>query len=195
VSRTRPGRSGAPSTSAPFWADVQRFARTFIRYRWTDHAAMDHDDAEQQLLERLLPLLEAYDPDSGVPFWGYVAQRAHWILADLRRLNYTRNLGRGRRGQVTLRMTSLAELGLDDADTEYSLAAPDTLGDFDPVLRDQVIAAVRRLPPFERSVVDLVYYQGVSQAEVSRLFGISETRVGQILAAAYARLRISMSNA
>jgi RNA polymerase sigma factor (sigma-70 family) len=154
---------------------------------------MDRDDAEQQLLERLIPQLAAYDPNCGVPFWGYVGQRAHWILADLRRLNYARNLGRGRRGQATLRTTSLT--GLDDTkddDTEFDVAAPDELADFDPIFRDRVIAAVRRLPARERRIVGLVYYQGVSQAEVARLLGISGVRVGQILAVAYARLKTSM---
>jgi RNA polymerase sigma factor (sigma-70 family) len=157
-----------------------------------DHPAMDHDDAEQMLLERLLPHLAVYDPDSGIPFWGYVSQRAYWILADLRRLNYAQNLGRGRRGQPMLQTISLTKD--EDADyADYDVAALDELADFDPVLRDQVIAAVRRLPPFERSVVELVYYQDASQADVARLFGLSEPRIGQILAVAYARLRISMS--
>lgn len=54
-------------------------------------------------------------------------------------------------------------------------------------------AAVAALPPREREIVSMRYFQGVPSKTIARLLGLSEARVSQLHARATSRLRESLS--
>ena len=60
-------------------------------------------------------------------------------------------------------------------------------------LRNTLAAAVNALPPRERTVVRLYYFDGQTLREITRFLGVSESRVSQIHAQAVARLRSELS--
>lgn len=53
--------------------------------------------------------------------------------------------------------------------------------------------ALGQLPPKEREVIDLRYYQGKTQTEISQLQGVSQAQISRIESAAIARLRSLMT--
>jgi RNA polymerase sigma factor for flagellar operon FliA len=56
-------------------------------------------------------------------------------------------------------------------------------------LRDELVQAVDSLPPQERTVIQLYYFEGKRLREIKGTLGVSESRVSQIHSAAVMRLR------
>ena len=54
--------------------------------------------------------------------------------------------------------------------------------------------AIESLPPREREVFTLVHLQRVRGAEIGRMYGVSESRVSQILASARERIRVALES-
>ena len=64
----------------------------------------------------------------------------------------------------------------------------------DAELRESVAAALRTLPHREREVVELRFFEDLSQCEIARRTGTSQPQVSRMLAAALARLRIELGS-
>ena len=56
-------------------------------------------------------------------------------------------------------------------------------------MRDRVRAAIASLPPRERKVVGLYYYQEATMKQIGAAIGVNESRVSQLHARAIQRLR------
>jgi RNA polymerase sigma factor FliA len=88
--------------------------------------------------------------------------------------------------------SSSAEVGetieapLDNGDPETSLLA----GERSTILK----RAIANLPEREREVLTLVHVHRVGGAEIGRMYGVSESRISQILASARERLRIAIDS-
>ena len=53
-------------------------------------------------------------------------------------------------------------------------------------------AALERLTPKEREIINLRYYQGKTQTEISQIEGVSQAQISRIESAAIAHLRMYM---
>ncbi len=88
--------------------------------------------------------------------------------------------------------SSPAEIGetieapLDNGDPETSLLA----GERSDILK----RAIAQLPEREREVLTLVHVHLIGGAEIGRMYGVSESRVSQILASARERLRLAIDS-
>lgn len=94
----------------------------------------------------------------------------------------------GRQYEAVSLESALADAGDDRP------AALDRAGEEDPELlnlpaRDQILRALRRLPPRERVVVVLRFFEELSQQEVGRRLGISQMHVSRLQAQALRSLR------
>jgi RNA polymerase sigma-70 factor, ECF subfamily len=99
-----------------------------------------------------------YDPTKGrVDTWLFVITRSR-ILDRLRR--------RQRSVKATAVLTRAAKV-----QSMQQLTAVDT----EPFLehREQMLAALQQLPPKQRQVIELAYYQGLSQSEIASHLGVS----------------------
>src|SRR6202043_4235200 len=56
-------------------------------------------------------------------------------------------------------------------------------------VRKMLVQAVENLPPQERTVIKLYYFEGQTLKEIKATLGVSESRVSQIHAQAVIRLR------
>lgn len=59
----------------------------------------------------------------------------------------------------------------------------------DVVSRVLIQSAIEQLKPREQEMLTLFYFQGWSQAEIARKYGIGESRVSQIFKHAYGRMK------
>jgi RNA polymerase sigma-70 factor (ECF subfamily) len=111
-------------------------------------------------------------PDEPLPWLLGVARR---VLADLRR-------GQGRQGALIERIA--ATIGEADEDHTETLTA-----------RRGVLAALERLTDFQREVLLLVVWDGLSQREAAAALGCSRGAVALRLHRARARLRVALTEA
>jgi RNA polymerase sigma factor for flagellar operon FliA len=84
----------------------------------------------------------------------------------------------------TLQSESLLAQANDAAKPEQTL--------FVNELRDQLAKAIDDLPERERTVISLYYYENLKLAEISKVLGVSESRVCQIHSKALGRLKEKM---
>ena len=87
-------------------------------------------------------------------------------------------------------MTILSKAAIDEFDTplERLLAFEDH--GFDAVLdRDTLARAIRKLPPRERTIVALRFFDDLTQSEIAARLGISQMHVSRLLRASLDRLR------
>jgi RNA polymerase sigma factor (sigma-70 family) len=78
-----------------------------------------------------------------------------------------------------------ATLAVDPADT----AAYDEAADDDALRRSVVRAALEELAPRERELVALKFHAGLSNAEIARVLGVSESNAGTLLHRTMRKLR------
>ncbi|HET6449441.1 MAG TPA: sigma-70 family RNA polymerase sigma factor, partial [Conexibacter sp.] len=83
-----------------------------------------------------------------------------------------------------------ATLAADPADptTLVALATDDELAD-DALRRTAVRTALDRLAPRERELVALKFHAGLTNAEIARVLGVSESNAGTLLHRTIAKLR------
>jgi RNA polymerase sigma factor for flagellar operon FliA len=84
------------------------------------------------------------------------------------------------------------------AEIGETIEAPLDIGDPETALlvgerKRMLERAIASLPERERDVLTLVHVHRVGGAEIGRLFGVSESRISQILASARERLRIAIA--
>lgn len=84
----------------------------------------------------------------------------------------------------------------EDCATPWQFAADDEGAD-EAVARESTAASVRaaleQLPPRERQVLALYYYEELTQSQIAEVLGVTESRVSQLRSQALGRLRKSES--
>jgi RNA polymerase sigma-70 factor (ECF subfamily) len=160
--------------------------RLLIRKMFLDHADLrrweDSDDVLQETMLRLHRALDEVAPSSARDFFRLAAQHVRWQLLDLaRRCFGPHGLAAGRRQ--------------GDAGAEQSLAAAAAPSSCEPdrlevwtAFHEQVAA----LPDEEREAVDLLWYQGLTQAEAAAVLDISERTLKRRWQAARLRLHAAL---
>jgi RNA polymerase sigma-70 factor (ECF subfamily) len=125
--------------------------------RWTDT-----DDVLQNALLRLLRAVEDVRPATARDFYGLASLQIRRELIDLSRRYF------GPHGVGRNHVSAAAALA-DPLDTTLE---PQQLAQW-----SEVHERIGQLPPEEREVVDLVYYQGLTQADAAAVLGVSSRTV------------------
>lgn len=132
--------------------------------------------------------------DGGPTFESYARIRIRGaILDELRSQDWLPRRARwAAEGKTERAATVLAVVGLDDATHELSLAdeAPDAhhmLEESDEARR--LAGVVDQLPPRERLIVQMHYFQGARFKDIGEALGVSEPRVSQLHTRAMSQLR------
>jgi RNA polymerase sigma-70 factor, ECF subfamily len=173
----QPAAAGGPAATDDGWArfealyrsardDVYAYVATLLR----DRAAAE--DATALAFERAYRKRRSFDRARG-------NERA-WLFGIAR--NAALDELRRRRRQ--------AALAVDPQDPAAALAA-DGAGDDDALRRALVREALAALAPRERELVALKFFAGLSNAEIARVLGVSESNAGTLLHRAMAKLRRS----
>jgi RNA polymerase sigma-70 factor (ECF subfamily) len=141
------------------------------------HRWAETDDVLQNALVRLLRALEAVHPTSAREFLGLAAEQVRRELIDLARHYYgPEGLGANHGSRPPEQQGSLPE----PADLSHE---PGRLAEWSELHRH-----IGALPAEEREVVDLLFYQGLPQAEVAELLGVTVRTVQRRWQAALLRL-------
>jgi len=143
-------------------------------------------DVLQQAMMRLCRSLEAVTLESGQHFWNLATTQIRRELIDLVRHHY------GPLGPGTKHETD----GIDDGDGQRTpkydradwSAEPSTLAEW-----AEFHEQIDRLPPDEKEVVDLLFYQGMTQEEAAEVLGITDRTVRRRWVSARTRLHDVLS--
>jgi RNA polymerase sigma-70 factor (ECF subfamily) len=155
---------------------ARRILRDFPRVRsFEDSADVLHD-----ALPRLLRALEAAPPASPADFFGLAARQIKWELHDLIQRYY----GPRGPGGKHVPAAPAGEAGGDPADPADTTHEPARLARW-----REFHAQVEALPGEERAVFDLLWYQGLTQAEAAAVLGVAEVTVRRRWMAARLRLQ------
>jgi RNA polymerase sigma factor (sigma-70 family) len=141
------------------------------------HGRHDLESVVSELWVRLARALEQTHPQTVEGFFGLVFVNVRHILLDLAR-RQRRDDGR-----------RTGPLGPDDLEVLAPIDRADTT--HDPVRLAQLTEfhhQVERLPGDERTVFELRYYGGYSQAEIAQILGLHPRKVSRIWFQATARL-------
>lgn len=164
---------------------VRKIARTVARR----NACRDcTDDLFQEGMIAALAVATRWRPDGGAQYWWLAVPRVHGAMIDYLRSRggrYRRPVripGGGQRSRSVVAMPKAVAAGL--------VARADAPPDDRPA---EVAAILVRLGPHlsgrDRQVLALLYGAGLRQVDIGERLGLSESRVGQIVAAAVADLR------
>ena len=87
----------------------------------------------------------------------------------------------------------------DDSPSQYeALADPGQVNPLDDVARretaDQLVELLDRLPPAQKKVLALYYYEDLRLREIAEVFGLTESRICQIHAQAILNLKAQMKS-
>lgn len=143
-------------------------------YSLVFHLLKDADEAEDVVEETFWQAwrkASSYEPSRGAV--------STWLLTIGRRraLDRLRAKGRRREEPLTGEAGGLAEIVAPGADPSAAVEASE--------LRTNVLAALRELPEEQREVLDLGYFQGLSQTEIA-------DATGQPLGTVKTRMRLAM---
>lgn len=164
---------------------VQAVARGM---RVASGSLMDGDDVRSAASLGLIDAVDRYDPDRGVPFEAYAAQRIRGAVIDeVRRIGDRR---RAENAATAVHTVSLDELSEDDwgrvpAAVTDELDIPFENED----LRFRVEVALAGLPPRQREVLARYYADALTLREAGRRMGVSEARACQLHGKAIENLR------
>ncbi len=157
---------------------LERLARHMLRahpavQRWSDTA-----DVLQGALLRLTRALSNVEPANVREFVALAAQQIRRELIDLARHYY------GPHGEGANHVS-----GSKDADRPDQTQDPDALADW-----THIHEQIERLPAEEREVVDLLFYQGLPQADAADLLGVTVRTVQRRWHAALIRLHRALKD-
>jgi RNA polymerase sigma-70 factor (ECF subfamily) len=161
VSTTEPMRERFDALYRATSSDVFAYVMTLLR----DRAAAE--DATAAAFERAYRRQSTFDPGRGT-------QRA-WLFG----------IARNAALDELRRRKRAAALVFDPEDVE----APPDADDEAALRRAAVRAALERLPARERELIALKFHAGLSNAEIARVLGVSETNAGTLVHRAVTRLR------
>jgi RNA polymerase sigma factor (sigma-70 family) len=160
----------------------QRLLR-LIRKIFPDYAELrrweDSDDVLQGAYVRLCRALEHVTPSSARDFFRLASQHIRWELLDLARSYF------GPQGRAPRRRP--ADSVADDSLSADSSLNPERM-EMWTAFHEQIAA----LPEEEREVVDLLWYQGLSQAEAAELLSVSDRTIKRRWQSARLRLHAAM---
>jgi RNA polymerase sigma-70 factor (ECF subfamily) len=129
------------------------------------------DDVLQNALVRLHRSLKDVKPDSKRAFNGLAAQQIRRELCDMARSLYG-PFGHGRHHK-----TGAGQASSDENDRpQYEAVAPET-DSIDSFEMTAFHESVGRLADEEKEAFELIFYQGMSQAEVAELLGVSDRTI------------------
>jgi RNA polymerase sigma-70 factor (ECF subfamily) len=158
------------------YESLRRLAGRLLRGSPEARRWMDEDDLLQLALLRLLDALQRVRVTSAAEFYRLAATLIRRELIDL-----------ARRHSASMRRADPAEREANDA---LACDPADEDSDFE---RQVQLAAlhehIQRLPEKERAVVDLLYYQGLTQAQAAEVLQLPEHTVRRRWARARERLR------
>ena len=140
---------------------------------------MDADDVRSAATLGLIDAVDRYDPDRGVPFEAYAAQRIRGAVIDeVRRIGDRR---RAEDAETAVRTVSLDELTEDDWQRVPAALSDDLDVPFEREdLRTRVQRALATLPARQREVLARYYAESLTLREAGRRMGISEARACQL---------------
>jgi RNA polymerase sigma-70 factor (ECF subfamily) len=161
--------------------DFIPFVKSLVK-RWPPPPGIDPEDYLQTAYLGLMKAAETYDPGKGTPTtWIGWAVRAELTAA--RR--------KARRGTVRLEDCGPDEgAPLDPMDHREADPADQAAGN---ERADGLRTAVAGLPPQERDVISMRWFDGLTLREVAAKLGISKTRCGQVEERAIQRLRLRLT--
>jgi RNA polymerase sigma-70 factor (ECF subfamily) len=130
---------------------------------------LDTDDVFQSAMMRLLRAMTAAPPASSAEFFALASRQIRRELIDLARHHY------GPQGRGTHEVVASA---LEAADTPPAVERPDSTYNPEELARwSEFHRKVEALPPEERAVFDLLWYQGLSQEEAAAVLDLSLSTV------------------
>ena len=153
---------------------------------------MDPDDVRSAATLGLIDAVDRYDPDRGVPFEAYAAQRIRGAVIDeVRRIGDRR---RAETAETAVRTVSFDELTEDDWQRVPAAITDDLDVPFEREdLRARVQRALSTLPPRQREVLGRYYTESLTLREAGRRMGISEARACQLHGKAIENLRRALA--
>jgi RNA polymerase sigma factor (sigma-70 family) len=169
---------------------IARVADTFVRR----NGFIEFDDAFQVVSMAAWAILEN-PPPGAVNVDGLIVMRGVQRLIDeLRsgRITGIRRSGIAAGHRVPISLNAPVSVGDETLRLVELLHAEET-GYRKIEDTDEMDAAVGCLPERERFVIYLVFYEELSQREVSELLGVSEGRISQIVARAQQRMRAQLA--
>jgi RNA polymerase sigma-70 factor (ECF subfamily) len=157
---------------------ARKMLRGFSRVRSFE----DTGDVLHDALPRLLQALEAAPPASPADFFRLSARQIKWELQDLVERYYGPKGPGGKHALPSGEASAdSAPLFGDKADTTHEPARLALWREFH--------AQVEALPEEERDVFDLVWYQGLTQAEAAQVLGVAQVTVRRRWMSARLRLQ------
>jgi RNA polymerase sigma factor (sigma-70 family) len=157
---------------------LERLTRKMLKSFPGVHRWAQTDDVLQSALVRLLRALQDVQPASMREFFALTAEQIRRELLDLARHYY------GPQGAGTKHATQAGENGADRSrDWPDGAAEPALLAAW-----TEFHEQVNRLPPEEREVVDLLFYQEMKQAEAAELLNVTVRTVQRRWQAALLKL-------
>lgn len=153
-------------------------------------AIVDRDELRAGALLGLVDAAAKYDGSRGIRFRTYAEKRIRGAVLDTLR-DYDRvkkharhEIRQGRRGEVIW-----FRINKQIIRTVPSFSALPDITAIDDEKRSDLLIAINRLPPRERAVILMYYYDEMTMARIARIFGIKESRISQLCKRARSRLR------
>ncbi|MFZ3171142.1 MAG: sigma-70 family RNA polymerase sigma factor [Carboxydocellales bacterium] len=141
----------------------------YVHYRVADtHVA---DDLTSQIFEKLLTRLECYSPEkANFPTWLFTVAR-----------NTVTDYYRSRSRSIFSSLDTITELTAPEQDPGDIIALNE--------IQQHLMRALASINKRERDLIALKFWSGLSNRDIARLTGISDSSVGVILFRAMRRLR------
>jgi RNA polymerase sigma-70 factor, ECF subfamily len=158
-----------------------RYARIIYAIAWKSLNSVE--DCEEVVLEvfaQIWKIADRFDLNKGcVEQWIFTLARSR-ILDRLRKLQ--------RLNKVNVAISSGTEI-------EFPIASVDPIEAIEIGERQQqVLAALSQIPPAQRQVIDMAYYQGLTHAEIAAATGLSIGTVKTRLRLGLSKLKVAFQN-
>jgi RNA polymerase sigma-70 factor (ECF subfamily) len=149
---------------------LNRLTRKMVQDFPGVHRWEQTDDVLQNAALRLCRTLGEFQPQTAADFFRLASMQIRRELVDLaRRYSGPAGLGANHASRAHLGQESAAALVLEPSDHTHD---PDRLAEWTDFHRE-----VEALPEEEREAFDLLFYQGLSQAEAADLLDVSERTI------------------